>query len=359
MGTAGSAGDAALSRGKRAGSASSVRAGRESSSTVSSCAGGWSRSLSRAAAASPAVRLSRHAAAGRSTVLTAEPATGPATASAGAAAVARVGAVAVIAGPVVAAAWTAAAAAAVAHATGHCGGPCGSSRPGGLLQLPPAVHSSLSRTQRAQGIASLRSHLVLARLHWSQARRTGFASPSHCNPSRVQRWHGRWSVQAVRAFWQFLQARSVSRRPLGRVAAVPRSSHAGAGPDVSCWSLAAPASGERACSGSLVAASSRCETSWRWSSVTCPPPSLTCTTKVSSSVSSKIRVLACTSSSLQPEMVSEAIMEARTPSTSGPRTVRTVASGRVLFSARTSKPEVRLPTEMVSLSLLPAALASS
>jgi len=58
-------------------------------------------------------------------------------------------------------------------------------------------------------------------------------------------------------------------------------------------------------------------------------------------------------------MVSEAIMEARTPSTSGPRTVRTVASGRVLFSARTSKPEVRLPTEMVSLSLLPAALASS
>ena len=73
------------------------------------------------------------------------------------------------------------------------------------------MHGALSRAQRVHGSGwrSSRSHLTLDFLHAAHARLTARMSPSQAAPSRTQRVHGRWSLQAVFARWQFLHACSL------------------------------------------------------------------------------------------------------------------------------------------------------
>ena len=69
--------------------------------------------------------------------------------------------------------------------------------------------TSPSRRQRPHGSMASRSHLTFARLQLAHARLTLFASLSHGMPRRRQRGHGRWSMHAVLARWQFLHACSL------------------------------------------------------------------------------------------------------------------------------------------------------
>ena len=74
----------------------------------------------------------------------------------------------------------------------------------GIAPVDPAHLRSLVL---AGGLTCVsRSHFTLARLHEAHARLTALASLSHGMPSRRQRGHGRTSMHAVLALWQFLHA---------------------------------------------------------------------------------------------------------------------------------------------------------
>eukprot|EP00966_Prymnesium_polylepis_P275650 6368805-Prymnesium_polylepis.1 len=84
------------------------------------------------------------------------------------------------------------------------------------------------REQRVHGCLSSRSHLTLERLHDAHARLTARWSPSHDSCSRTQRVHGRVSLHAVLARWQFLHACSLGFFSSSTSWHMPSSGSAGA-----------------------------------------------------------------------------------------------------------------------------------